>query len=95
MPHALDHNANTYVAVTLSPGSPYLAQPTSLAKHQALHYVGPVGELADVQLVAIPKVEWSSRGADVLGWLKGREGVAGVHVQTLPRTTAKRGGDEL
>jgi hypothetical protein len=95
MPHALNHDANAYLAVTLAPSSPYLTQPTRLADHAAVNYVGPVGELSDVQLVAVPKAQWGMVETDVLGWLKGREGVAGVQVQAPPGQRAKRGGDEL
>jgi hypothetical protein len=37
--------------------------------------VGNVGQLPDVQLFSVPKVEWDSRQQDILSFLKGSEGV--------------------
>jgi hypothetical protein len=94
-PKALDFDANTYISVTLDPALAPLTSPEALGQHDAVQYVGSVGQLADVQLVSVPKAEWSEVQEDVLGWLKSRPGVVHVEVQSPPRTRAKRGGDEL
>ncbi|KAJ4475540.1 hypothetical protein J3R30DRAFT_565468 [Lentinula aciculospora] len=92
---ALNHNLNTYVAVTLAPNSPFLDVPSSLSTvHPAVTHVGQVGQLHDVQLVSVPKEDWSNIGDDILASLKGSEGVTSVNVQELKQRT-KRGSDEL
>lgn len=95
MPLALDHDAHAYIAVTLVPTSTFHVEPRGLAQHPAVDYVGQVGELQDVQLVSVPKAQWPEVEADVLGWLKAREGVVHVQVQSAPKMRARRGGDEL
>lgn len=92
---SLNHDANTYLAVTVAPSSAFASEPAGLAQHPAVEYVGMVGQLQDVQLLSVPKAQWGDVEADVLGWLKAREGVLNVQVQSPPRTRAKRGGDEL
>jgi hypothetical protein len=94
-PHALDFDANTYISVTLDPSSASFGSPNVLASHDAIQYVGPVGQLADVQLLSVTKTEWPAVQADVLGWLKNKPGVVHVEVQAPPRTRAKRGIEEL
>lgn len=92
---ALDHSANTYLAVTLSPASPYLQDPSSLSKaHPLATHLGQVGEMKDVQLISIPKQKWDSEQEDILGFLKNQAGVSRVDVQAV-KERAKRGGDEL
>lgn len=91
----LDYNANTYIAVTLSPGSQYLQSPPSLVEgHSSLVHVGNVGQLEDVHLYGVPKAVWQREGDNILDFLKEQAGVSGVHVQ-IPRTRSRRGGDEL
>ena len=91
----LDHNANTYLAVTLSPASPYFHDPSSLARaHPSAIHVGQVGELKDVQVIGVPKEQWDSAQNDILHYLKGREGVLSVDIQAV-KARSKRGGDEL
>ncbi|KAF8823677.1 hypothetical protein F5879DRAFT_158444 [Lentinula edodes] len=91
----MNYDLNTYVAVTLAPNSPFLGAPSSLSTvHPALTHVGQVGQLHDVQLVSVPKEDWSNIGDDILASLKGSEGVSSVSVQELRQRT-KRGGDEL
>jgi hypothetical protein len=95
-PKVLNFDANAYISVTLDPSAASFGSPATLAAgHNAVEYVGPVGQLADVQLVSVPKDQWPAAQADVLGWLKSRPGVVHVEVQGPPRTRAKRGGDEL
>ncbi|EJD46241.1 hypothetical protein AURDEDRAFT_22872, partial [Auricularia subglabra TFB-10046 SS5] len=89
-PSAMDYNSNTYLAVTVSPSSPYISNPASLADvHSQLQYVGKVGELADVQLFSVPKSEWETVQAAVQQALKGVAGVQSVDVQ-VPKQRAKR-----
>lgn len=91
----LNYNTNTYLAVTLSPGSQYLQNAASLVeRHSSLMHVGNVGQLDDVQLYGVPKAVWQREGDDILEILKQLEGVSRVDVQ-IPRTRSKRGGDEL
>jgi len=91
----LNHNLHTYVAVTLSPNSPFLNTPSSLSTlHPLITHVGQVGSLDDVQLVSVPKEDWNNIGEEVLAKLKAEEGVQSVSVQEL-KTRTKRGGDEL
>ncbi len=91
----LNYNTNTYLAVTLSPGSQYLQSPASLVEsHSSLVHVGNVGQLEDVQLYSVPKAVWQREEADILEILKELQGVSRVDVQ-IPRTRSKRGGDEL
>jgi hypothetical protein len=94
--HKLDFGAHTYIAVTLDRAAGAQLEPRDLAAaHGRAAYVGPVGELADVQLVSVPRDAGPDAEADVLGWLKARSGVVHVEVQAPPRTRAKRGGAEL
>ena len=86
-------NSNVYLAVTLVRSSPFYTNPSGLsASHSAVNHVGTVGQLPDVQLFSVPKVEWDSRKQDILSFLKGSEGVQRVDVQS-PKTRTKR--DEL
>ncbi|KAJ3760626.1 hypothetical protein EV360DRAFT_39356 [Lentinula raphanica] len=92
---ALNYDLNTYVAVTLTPTSPFVNTPSMLSNvHPSLTHVGQVGQLHDVQLVSVPKDDWNHIGDDILASLKGSEGVASVSVQELRQRT-KRGDDEL
>jgi hypothetical protein len=95
MPHYLDHNTYTYIAVTLSQDSPYHAEPSGLAERHHLSYIGPVGELLDTQLVAVPRAQWHAEETDILGWLKSRSGVLDVQVQAAPKSRTKRSGEDL
>ena len=89
---SLDHNANTYLAITLSPSLPYLLDPSSLGKvHPSAIHVGQVGEMKDVQLISVPKQQWDSAQKDILN---GQEGIRGVDIQSV-KVWPKRGGDEL
>lgn len=87
---ALDHTANAYLAITLSQSSALFSDPAGLAQHPAVQYVGQVGQLQDVQLVSVPRAQWVEAEADVMGWLKARDGVVNVQVQSPPRARAKR-----
>lgn len=92
---ALNHEANTYLAVMLSSSSPYLSDPSLLATaHSSLTHLGQVGSLRDVQLLSVPKQDWERVQTDVLDSLKSKEGITGVDIQ-VPQRRAKRGGDEL
>lgn len=86
-------NSNVYLAVTLARSSPFYTNPSGLStSHSVVNHVGTVGQLPDVQLFSVPKVEWDSRQQDILSFLKGSEGVQRVDVQS-PRARSKR--DEL
>jgi hypothetical protein len=92
---ALDHTANAYLAVSLSPSSPYLQNPSELSSaHPSVTHVGQVGQMSDVQLFSIPKQEWDRAQHDILGLLNAQQGVTRVDVQAVTQRT-KRGGDEL
>lgn len=83
-------NSNIYLAVTLGRSSPFYTNPSGLStSYSAVNHVGNVGQLPDVQLFSVPKVEWDSRQQDILSFLKGSEGVQRVDVQS-PRTRSKR-----
>ncbi|KAE9405849.1 hypothetical protein BT96DRAFT_306495 [Gymnopus androsaceus JB14] len=69
--------------------------PSSISTlHPALTHVGQVGSLDDVQLVSVPKEDWSNIGDDILASLKNSQGVHSVSVQE-PKQRTKRTGDEL
>jgi hypothetical protein len=90
-----NYDLNTYLAVTLSPSSPFLQQPAALAQvHPAVAHVGQVGQMEDVQLFSVAKFEWERASGDVLNKLENSEGVRRVDVQELAQRT-KRGVDEL
>ena len=87
---------NVLIAVTVSPTSGLYHDPDSLAAaHPVLLRLGRVGELQDVQLLAVPRQNWETAQGDVLAALNGLAGVLRVDVQDSPKRRAKRGGDEL
>ena len=87
------NNSDVYLAVTLARSSPFYSNPSRLsAPYPTINHVGNVGQLPDVQLFSVPKVEWDSQQQDILSFLKGSEGVQRVDVQS-PKTRSKR--DEL
>lgn len=91
----MDHSANAYVAVFLSQTSPYIRSPASLSSlHPAVKSEGQVGELPDVQLIAVPKSEWDTSKAQIITALQGGDGVTSVEVQQ-PKMRAKRVNDEF
>ncbi|KAF9265711.1 hypothetical protein L218DRAFT_957338 [Marasmius fiardii PR-910] len=91
----MNYDLNTYIAITLDPGSSLFQSPVSVASvHPALVHVGQVGELKDVQLVSVPKSEWNTIRDDILASLRSSQGIVGVEVQQL-KQRVKRGGDEL
>ncbi|KAG7092814.1 hypothetical protein E1B28_009130 [Marasmius oreades] len=54
----MNYDLNTYIAITLAPGSSLSRSPVSLASvHPALAHMGQVGELIDVQLVSVTLLE--------------------------------------
>jgi len=86
-------NSNVYLAVTLARSSPFYANPSGLSVSRfTVNHVGGVGQLPDVQLFSVPKVEWDSRQQDILSFLKGSEGVQRVDIQSA-KMRSKR--DEL
>lgn len=92
---ALDYTANTYLAVSLSPSSPYLQDPSALSTaHPALTHVGQLGQMRDVQLLSIPISDWDHTEHDVIKSLNAQQGVIRVDVQVAKRRT-KRGEEEL
>lgn len=83
-------NSNIYLAVTLARSSPFYTNPSQLsAPYSAVNHVGNVGQLPDVQLFSVPRIEWDSQRQDILSFLKGSEGVQRVDVQS-PKTRSKR-----
>lgn len=93
--HIQDHNANVYLAITISPASPSYQNPEQLAVHPALTYIGPVGQLRDVQTFSVPREDWGRVQGDVLRQLSDLPGVQRVDVQEPPRQRAKRGLEDL
>ncbi len=103
MPHQLDYESQTYVAVTLSASSPYFISPPALAaRHSwlALNYVGQAGGLSDVHLYSIQKSELLKRGVSigdveslVMQDLRGSDGVLRVEVQVARQRIRRAGGD--
>ena len=88
MPHTLDYDHNTYLAVTLSTASRIHFQPSSLsAMHPSLAYHGQVSELQDVQLFAVPKADLDQVGEDIQAVLKVKQGVWGLDVQVPAKAT--------
>ncbi|KAK0441383.1 hypothetical protein EV421DRAFT_1711764 [Armillaria borealis] len=88
-----NYDANTYLTVTLAPNSPYNKSPEALSTiHPLITHVGQVGALDDVQMLSVPKQEWTQRGEEVLASLKAAQGIHRVDVQSL-RQRPKR--DEL
>jgi hypothetical protein len=95
MNYALDRSANTYLAVSLSPSSPYLQDPSALSgAHPALTHVGQMGQMRDVQILSVPIQDWNNAQHDVLRSLNAQEGIIRVDVQVL-RERTKRGEEEL
>ena len=101
MPHEMNHDTHTYVAITLSASSPFLSSPGTLASAHpglGLAYQGQVGQLSDVHLYSIPKAEGRRSVGEVeevlVRDLQGSDGVLHVEIQA-PRQRARRGGDEL
>jgi len=85
---SLQHEANTYFAVTISNDGPYSHDPTTLAlAHPALLYISQIGELKDAHLLATPKQE--NVDDVVLAALRKDEGVTSVEVQ-FPKQRVKR-----
>jgi hypothetical protein len=92
---SLNYDLNAYVAVILSPSSPFFQQPAALAQvHPAVAYVAQVGDMEDVQLYSVAKFEWEKVAEDVLNKVGKSEGVVSVDVQK-PAQRARRGNDEL
>ncbi|KZP03503.1 hypothetical protein FIBSPDRAFT_123312 [Athelia psychrophila] len=91
----LDHATNAYLAVTLSPASAYYHNPSTLSSfHPAVHHIGQLGVLSDVQLLSIPKTEWDLSRNEITSSLRAQVGVLRVDVQEV-KQRVKRGGDEL
>ena len=91
--HALDHNTNVYVSITLSPDSPAFHNPELLVVHPVVVHLGRVGELHDVQLLSVPRISWTQVQGDVLSSLHGITGVKHVEVQQTPTRRVKRGDE--
>ena len=88
----MDHDNNTYLAITVTK---YLDNPSSITStHPSLNYCGRVGEFSDVHLFSIPKDVWSRDGSALMPQLIGSDGVLHVDVQVL-RTKNKRHIEEL
>lgn len=104
MPHQLDYEAYTYLAITLASSSPFFTSPPALVARYpglALNYVGQAGGLSDVHLYSIPKTELLKRGGStgdvermVVQDLRGSDGVLYVQVQ-VPGLRIKRAAEDL
>lgn len=91
----MDHSTSTYLAVYLSQSSPYVRSPASLSNlHPAARFEGQVGELTDVQLVAISNSDWETSRSQIMAALQAGSGVTRIEVQQ-PKTRKKRGGDDF
>ena len=91
----MDFNANTYLTVTVTPGSFVANNPALLVVHPSMSHLGKVGQLMDVEIVSVPKDVWDGLKGDVVQSLNTLDGVRRVDVQETPKARAKRGGDEL
>lgn len=95
IPHQLNHDANSYLAVTFTPSSSYISSPSSLVdSFPGLSYQGKVGQLDDVHLYSMDKQNWLHARDTVLSGLDNHSEILYVEEQT-PRHRAKRGMDEL
>ncbi|KAF7981081.1 hypothetical protein HWV62_35572, partial [Athelia sp. TMB] len=91
----LDHSTNAYLAVTLTPASPYYHNPAGLCSfHPAINHIGQLGQLSDVQLLSVPKTEWDISRQEITNVLRAQAGVTRVDVQEV-KQRAKRGRDEF
>lgn len=93
--HIQDHDANIYLTVTVSSGSPLYHNPEQLVTQPALTHIGAVGQLRDVQLLSVPREEWNRVQGDVLRKLNSMQGVLRVDVQEPPRMRSKRDTGDL
>ncbi|PCH38529.1 hypothetical protein WOLCODRAFT_97271 [Wolfiporia cocos MD-104 SS10] len=91
--HALNHDDNVYLAVTVAPSSRFVGDPDALAVHPSLTHLGIVGQMRDVQLLSVPRESWPRLQGDVLAALNTLDGVKRVDVQDPPRARVKRGGE--
>jgi len=96
-PH-LDFSSNAYLTVYLTPSSIYLSDPSLLSTiHPALCHVGPVGVMKDVQILSVPKSDWTRNNQQdgILQALHENvgKGIQRVEVQEEPKQRARR--DEL
>jgi hypothetical protein len=92
----LNHQANTYLTVTLQSASPFISQPSLLQRaHPSLIFAGPVAQLEDVKLFSVPKAEWEQDGVkeDIFTKLLGESGVESVEV--LPEPVKRKKRDEF
>ncbi|TFK46403.1 hypothetical protein OE88DRAFT_916771 [Heliocybe sulcata] len=93
-PQNLNHDATTYLTVTLASSISPSSLPSSLNVNAeaavALDYLGNVGELKDVHLVGVPKEQWETWGSEIVQRLQARPGVTAVQVVAAPSTRRKR-----
>ncbi|KIY73055.1 hypothetical protein CYLTODRAFT_269856 [Cylindrobasidium torrendii FP15055 ss-10] len=86
----MDHNDNTYIAITLAAGSALHSSPDTISTvYPSLAYNGKVGALDTVHLVSVPKSTWNQDKPEIMERLKRAEGVQSVDVQK-PRQRQKR-----
>jgi len=82
-----DYDTFTYLAITLTPSSPVLADPSRVHPH--LKHLGPAGALPDIHVFSVPKQTWEHSSAAIIQVLRHADGILRVDVQE-PRTRAKR-----
>lgn len=89
----MDHESNTYLAVTLDKDGQYTDSPSSLAAlHPTLSHAGQAGALDHVQLLSVARGDWGDHGAVILERLREAPGVLRVDVQALKQREKR---DEL
>lgn len=82
-----DHDTFTYLAITLTPSSPVLGDPSRFNPH--LKHLGPAGALPDIHVFSVPKRIWEDSSTAIIQVLRQADGILRVDVQE-PRTRAKR-----
>ncbi|OBZ75955.1 hypothetical protein A0H81_04936 [Grifola frondosa] len=74
IPLALNHDANIYLAVTLSPSSALFSNPAALAIHPYVTHLGKAGQIPDIQLLSVPRQSWERVRDEVITALNRMEG---------------------
>lgn len=86
---------NVEIAIYLASTSQYMQQPWALnSVHRLITYKSKIGELQDVHLVSVAKIDWDSAQQEILGALQSAPGVVRVEVQQQ-KQRSKRAMDEF